>query len=147
MIDLTKILKVGDEVFCAYRGAGEVVYISEEETYPLQIRFDAGLKFYTAQGRNEHGQHPTLYPSHQAVPVPEWPEVIEWNGEVYQKGEWVAVSDSDPNGWQVAKLDSVISENTSPIHKRYRIRCIAVYDETNHDDWDLMRKLSSFNKE
>lgn len=138
MQDLTKILKVGDRVWSIIHDREGFVHELDTSSEPIGIRFEGEDVTYW---HDQYGSYdscgiPTIYPVDQRpeIPAPVWPEVFEIQGEVYKKGEWVAVSDAG-KCWQIGTLDGV--EGDSPI---------TVHDGLPHGNWQKIRKLSSFNK-
>lgn len=109
MQDLTKILKVGDPVWSLLYGEGVVSIVEAGVNLPFAIEFKADDapfgRWFDKCGRGTVGGLPQLYPLDQRpeIPAPQWPEVFEIQGEVYKKGEWVAVSDYG-EFWQMGQL-------------------------------------------
>ena len=93
MTDLTKILKVGDKLWDSRYGEVEV-FLVNDTPYPITVSSKAGILSYTKDGRSTSLCEITLYPLDQKPAPPSWPDspqTFEWEGEVYEKGEWVAV--------------------------------------------------------
>ena len=141
MTDLTKILKVGDRLWDSRYG--EVVVtdvIHSSQSYPILAsalsRLNPFCLAFTKEGRLAENTEITLYPLDQKPAPPQWPEVPEtfkWEGEIYTKGEWVAVRAYSTQSFTIVQLATI---NDS----QYPIKC--------SDNWvySEMRKLRSFNQ-
>lgn len=134
MQDLTKILKVGDRVWSIAFGEGVFKMLNDSKE-PICVVFKSCARWFDKYGRYHDRGLPELYPIDQRpeIPAPQWPEVFEIQGEVYKKGEWVAVSDAG-KCWQIGKLDGMEGDNP-----------VTVHGGLPHGNWQKIRKLSSFN--
>ena len=101
-VDLTKILKEGDEVTCVIHGEGVVSCVVECDGEPggycISVRDVSGhVNWYTADGKsNPSHLKPSLYPAGTIMPTPDWPKTsFNVNGVTYERGELVAVKSSE----------------------------------------------------
>jgi hypothetical protein len=142
MKDLTKILKRGDKVQSYRYGEGEVSEIktpSDKAHYCIQVILPNGVnaQWYLSDGRlTQKSLRPDLLPLGMEIPPPQWPEVpktFEWEGEIYMKGEWVAVRAYSTQSFTIVQL-ATINDG------QYPIKC--------SDNWvySEMRKLTSFHQ-
>lgn len=141
--DLTKILKVGDKVWDVSYGEVEVSSLANLPQRPILVKSIGGVPIaYTKDGRTSENFPIRLYPIDQKPEPPNWPDApktFEWEGEVYEAGEWVAVRDRDTDHWAIFKLWMIEENEFYPVK--------VSKDKEAGIRFAQMRKLSSFNQD